>query len=177
MYGAGHKTLALCEAAMSLRPACWRTTWCVQWYTGASVHPRVLCRPYVRMSDLSVLCASYLHVLLCLPCAGHKTPAFRVATMRSRPGYYSSRDSRTPRKKYVRQAQDETDESASEEEVKEVNESSDSDGSHVADFAVAFHTIETHCDDCDSSSSDDHPKPTTSRNVTDKSATTKAKRI
>ena len=90
---------------------------------------------------------------------------------------YSSRDSRTPRKKYVRQAQDETDESGSEEEVKEVNESSDSDGSHVADFAVAFHTIETHCDDCDSSSSDNDPKPSTSRNVTKKSATTKAKRI
>ncbi len=98
-------------------------------------------------------------------------------TSKSNRNRYSSRDSRTPRKKYVRQAQDETDESASEEEVKEVNESSDSDGSHVADFAVAFHTIETHCDDCDSSSSDDNPKPSTSRNVTKKSATTKAKRI
>ena len=68
-------------------------------------------------------------------------------------------------------------ESGSEEEVKEVNESSDSDGSHVADFAVAFHTIETHCDDCDSSSSDDNPKPSTYRSVTKKSATTKANRI
>ena len=94
-------------------------------------------------------------------------------------GRYSSRDSRTPRKKYVRQAQDETDyESGSEEEVKEVNESSESDGSNVANFAVAFHTIETHCNDCDSSASHENPKPepSTSRNVTKKSATTKAKR-
>jgi hypothetical protein len=93
---------------------------------------------------------------------------------------YSSRDSRTPRKKYVRQAQDETDyESGSEEEVKEVNESSDSDGSPVADFAVAFHTIETHCNDYNSSSSDENSKSKlpTSRSVTKKSATTKAKRI
>ena len=75
-------------------------------------------------------------------------------------GYMRQRDSRTPRKKYVRQAQDETDyESGSEEEVKEVNESSDSDGSNVANFAVAFHTIETHCNDCDSSSSDENPTP------------------
>ena len=101
-------------------------------------------------------------------------------TSKSNRNRYSSRDSRTPRKKYVRQAQDETDhESGSEEEVKEVNESSDSDGSNVANFAVAFHTIETHCNDCDSSSSDENPKPqpSTSRNVTKKSATTKAKRI
>ena len=102
------------------------------------------------------------------------------STSKSNRNRYSSRDSRAPRKKYVRKARDDTGyESESEEEVKEVNESSDSDDSHVADFAVAFHTIETHCDDCASSSSDENPKPqpSTSRSVTNKSATTKAKRI